>query len=88
MREDDASYCRRRSIEEQVAAQKAKCQTAQQRHDQLAVMYRFRAAMLSTGPECWADVLDKELAAESIGAAPVLVSSHPAGSGAMAKVRI
>jgi len=26
-------------------------------HDELAMLYRFKAAMLSTGPEFWSEVL-------------------------------
>ena len=54
MREDEAYY-RRRALQEQVAAQRASCPAARDSHDELATMYRFRAAMLSTGPESWAD---------------------------------
>ena len=53
-REDEAYY-RRRALQEQVAAQRASCPAARDSHDELATMYRFRAAMLSTGPESWAD---------------------------------
>lgn len=42
-RADDASYFRRRALQEQIAAQKATCEAARNRHDQLAAMYRFRA---------------------------------------------
>lgn len=45
MHEDDASYFRRRALQEQVAAQQATCEAARLRHDELALMYRFRAAM-------------------------------------------
>lgn len=60
MREDDASYFRRRALQEQLAAQKAACEAARDRHDELATMYRFRAAMLTTHPSCWADALQQE----------------------------
>lgn len=53
MHEGDVSYWGRRAIEEQVAAQKATCEAARGRHEELATMYQFRAAMLSTRPECW-----------------------------------
>jgi hypothetical protein len=47
---DNASYFRARALQEQVAAQKATCGAARQRHDELAIMYRFRAIMLSGEP--------------------------------------
>ena len=50
MPKDDASYYRRRALEEQIAGQKAACDTARHCHEQLAAMYRFRAAMLSKAP--------------------------------------
>jgi hypothetical protein len=56
MRKDDAAYYRSRALQEQIAAQRASCGVARDRHDELATMYRFRAAMLSSGPESWADV--------------------------------
>jgi len=65
MREDDASYFTRRALQEQLAVQKASCEAARLRHDEFATMYRFRAAMLSTGPECWADSLQPELSVAS-----------------------
>lgn len=65
MREDDKSYCRRRALQEQVAAQQATCEAARERHDELAGMYRFRAAILSEHPECRTGALAKELAAEA-----------------------
>lgn len=49
MRPDDISYFRRRALEEQVAAQKASCEEARKRHDELALIYRFRVMMLSNG---------------------------------------
>lgn len=57
MRENDATYFHRRSIEEQVAAQRATCEEARHRHEELATMYRFRSAMLTTAPASWADVI-------------------------------
>jgi hypothetical protein len=65
MREEDASYFRRRALQEQIAAQKATCEAARQRHDELAMMYRFRAAMLTNIPERWTDTLVREPAAEA-----------------------
>lgn len=55
MRRDDASYFSRRAIEEQVAARHAVCAAARERHEELAVMYRFRSAMLKQQPDCWDD---------------------------------
>jgi hypothetical protein len=46
-RADDADYFRDRAVQEQVAAQRATSAAARERHDELAVMYRFRAFMLS-----------------------------------------
>ncbi|HVM22097.1 MAG TPA: hypothetical protein VM308_02195 [Sphingomicrobium sp.] len=60
MREDDATYFRRRALEEQVAVQNATCKAARDRHDELATMYRFRAFMLTTHPGCWADALTQQ----------------------------
>jgi hypothetical protein len=50
MRADDASYYRARALQEQVAAQRATSPAARDRHDEFAMMYRFKAAMLSGGP--------------------------------------
>jgi len=61
MREDDANYFRRRALQEQLAGQKATCKVAQERHDELATMYRFRVAMLTTHPTCWADALQQQV---------------------------
>jgi hypothetical protein len=47
----DIEYFRRRSIEEQVAAGNALGEEARRRHDELAMMYRFNVAMLSTGAD-------------------------------------
>lgn len=52
---DDASYFGRRALQEQIAAQKATCEAARNRHDQLAAMYRFRALMLSGEPAAGTD---------------------------------
>jgi hypothetical protein len=43
----EIDYYRRRAIQEQVAAQNAKCPTAQMIHDELAAAYRFRVSMLN-----------------------------------------
>jgi len=58
--EDDAAYFSRRALQEQIAAQTATCNAAQKRHDELASMYRFRAAMLNTHPSCWADAIQRQ----------------------------
>ena len=50
MRHDDAEYYRRRALQEQLAAQTAACAAARQRHDELAAMYGFRVAILTTHP--------------------------------------
>jgi hypothetical protein len=60
MMKDDANYFRRRALEEQVAAQFATCKVARDRHDELAAMYRFRAAMLTTHPGCWSEALQQQ----------------------------
>lgn len=62
MREDDSAYFDRRALQEQVAAQKAACEAARRRHDELAIMYRFRAAMLAKAPPAWANNVQLELA--------------------------
>ena len=53
----DVEYFRCRAIEEQVAAGRATTSPARKVHDELAMLYRFKAAMLSTGPESWSEVL-------------------------------
>lgn len=57
MPEDDASYYRRRALEEQIAGQRAASGPAQHCHEQLAAMYRFRASMLSKPAEYAPDAL-------------------------------
>jgi len=42
---DDASYHRQRALEEQAMAERATCDAARECHDELAAMYRFRAAV-------------------------------------------
>jgi len=61
MPEDDATYFSRRALQEQQAAQKATCEAARYRHDELATMYRFRADMLSKHPNCWAEALQQQI---------------------------
>ena len=51
VRANDSDYYRRRALQEQTAAQKATCEAARERHDQLAAMYRFRALMGSDEPQ-------------------------------------
>ena len=60
MPENDAAYFRRRAIEEQVAAQKATCKAACERHEELATMYRFRSFMLTTHPDRWSEALQSQ----------------------------
>lgn len=62
MRDDDLRYFRKRALEEQIAAQRSACEAARHRHDELAAMYRFRAAMLSMPNQCWAEASEKESA--------------------------
>ena len=57
---EGAEYYRQRALEEQVAAGEAACEEARRRHDELATMYRFRAAMMSSKPSSWADFLKEE----------------------------
>ncbi len=58
---DDSDYYRARALQEQIAAQKATCAAAQERHDELAMMYRFRAVMLSNGPVFEPDLLREKV---------------------------
>lgn len=51
---DDPDYYRARAIQEQLAAQKATSPEAGRRHRELALLYRFRAAMLSR-PGDWVE---------------------------------
>ena len=55
--DDNVEYFRARALQEQVAAAKAKSPEARRRHDKLAMMYRFKVAMLSTGPHAWTDAV-------------------------------
>lgn len=66
MRESDTTFYRRRALQEQVAAARATCAAARERHDELAAMYWFRLAMVQKRPECWGDVL--EIACEQVAA--------------------
>src|SRR5690348_7114028 len=49
----DLEYFRSRALQEQVAAGQAQGSEATRRHDELAMMYRFKVAMLSSGPDSW-----------------------------------
>jgi hypothetical protein len=60
MIEDEASYFRRRALQEHFAARNASCKVARDRHDELASMYRLRAAMLTTQPRFWAEALQQQ----------------------------
>jgi len=51
----DIDYFRRRALDEQVAAANAASARARGSHDELAMIYRFKVAMLSTGHDSWAD---------------------------------
>ena len=44
-RADDAGYFRTRALQEQVAAQGATSDVARRRHEELAMLYRFRSMM-------------------------------------------
>ena len=61
VRADDADYYRRRALQEQIAAQKATCAAARERHDQLATMYRFRALMGSDEPVSASEPVDEKV---------------------------
>jgi hypothetical protein len=61
IREDDALYYERRALEEQIAGQRAVCEAARHCHEEIAAMYRFRAAMLSKPPRYWQDALRQAL---------------------------
>jgi len=45
-RESEIGYFRRRALQEQIAAENAGCATAQDVHEELARIYRFRVALL------------------------------------------
>jgi hypothetical protein len=59
-RTDDLEYFRNRALQEQLAATNAQSPEARRRHDELAMMYRFKAAMLSSSPDMWSDSLGDE----------------------------
>lgn len=53
----DAQYFGTRAVQEQVAAGRATSEAARKVHADLAMLYRFRAAMLSTRLASWCDAL-------------------------------
>jgi hypothetical protein len=63
MRSDELDYWRARTMQEQEAAQKAKCSTARLVHDQLATMCRFKVFALRRPGDGWQEPDDKEPAA-------------------------
>ena len=56
-RPGEAEYYRTRALQEQLAAANAQSVQARKCHDELAMMYRFRAQMLSEGPDSWDSAL-------------------------------
>ena len=66
VRTDEADYYRRRALQEQIAAQKATCAAARERHDQLAAMYRFGALMGSDEPVFAAKPIEEKVL-EAVG---------------------
>jgi len=52
-RSDDIEYFRARALQEQVLAGNARSPEARKSHDALAMIYRFKVAMLPQGPESW-----------------------------------
>lgn len=61
---EDIDYFRARAIQEQLAAGRATYDEARKRHDELAMLYRFKVAMLSMGPDSWVASVDPEPLAE------------------------
>ena len=61
VRANDSDYYRRRALQEQIAAQKATCEAARERHDQLAAMYRFRALMGANEPASGREPAEKKV---------------------------
>ncbi|HEU4696420.1 MAG TPA: hypothetical protein VFR92_05615 [Sphingomicrobium sp.] len=53
-RSKDIDYFRARALQEQLAAGNARSAEARKCHDELAMMYRFKVAMLARGPDSWA----------------------------------
>ena len=58
-RPSDVEYCHARAIEEQVAADRATCAAARERHDELAAMYRFRESFLRTYGQLFIEADDR-----------------------------
>lgn len=56
-RSDDVEHFRKRALQEEDAARRSMSPAARKCHDQMAMMYRFKVAMLSGGPESWAECL-------------------------------
>jgi len=54
---EDVEYYRRRAVQEQLAAGNAASEEARKCHDELAMLYRIKVAMLSTRPDSWAGSL-------------------------------
>lgn len=59
-RRDDVEYFRTRALQEELAATNAQVSQARKCHDELAMTYRFKAAMLSTDPDSWTVSLVEE----------------------------
>lgn len=77
----NAEYFRAHALQEQVAAAKAKSPEARDRHDELAMMCRFKVAMHSTGPDTWTASLVGEIkkCADADVADPVSAMGGTAG---------
>ena len=57
----DAEYFQSRALEEKAAAVRVAPGAARKVHDQLAMLYRLKAAMLSRRPESWSEALGAEV---------------------------
>ena len=79
-RPDEAEYYRTRALQEQLAAANAQSPEARKSHDELAMMYRFKAVMLSEGPDSWCGSLADEHQPEP-GVETVSVSLRPIEHG-------
>lgn len=55
---DDADYFHARALEEQAAAQLAKCPEAQRRHDEMATIYRFKESLARTCPPAFRTTIE------------------------------
>lgn len=49
----DSAYFRERAVEEDLAANGARCAAARERHEEMADMYRFRVSMLKRDLPSW-----------------------------------